>query len=403
MLGSEIVLIILLVLLSAYFSIIEASFLSVSIVKVSSFLKENKLGAKALMRLKQDPRRMLTGIIVANTVVNFTAVSVSTIFFLQFFPEYGIWISTLVMTVIVLIFGQLTPKIIAEQHADKLALIMAQPAEIMLKLLYPIAYIFEKITILLSRRFETKGKVFSDKELKEMVLAGKREGGLSSKAAEMMHNIIEFQETKLTDLMTPKSDVLMMHADDRIADAGDKMLKRDISRIPVYNSTSDHIIGIVSLTDVLRAVRTRRGRKKLRSVMQEPYVIPDTKNVQDLICDFESKDIHLGIVIDEYGLFAGIITVDDLLRRILGHFVENIRIPPRKTEVLAGKTSISEVNFMFRTNIREKGVVTVAGLMEKKLQKIPSPGEGLQVNSLNFKVLKSTKQSVQLVRISRVQ
>ncbi len=403
-LASTIIILVILIFMSAFFSIVEASFLSISSVKVITFLHEKKFGAKTLSKLKEKPQRLIISMLVGNTIVNFSAVSIATAEAIIWFPEKGIPIATFFMTVIVLFFAQITPKLIADKYSEKIALIIAKPADIIIKILFPVVLIFEKTTQTILKHLNFVESKMSDDEFKTVVSMGTKEGVLHSKSAEMIKNILDFEETSIKKIMTRKEKILILKKTDIIKDVTKLALKSNHSRFPVIDKRNK-IAGIISLTDLLKASDKNITHKKISTILQKPFIIPDTKDVEDLMFEFENKHIHLAIVVNEFGSIIGLITLQDILKKVIGHFENDTKQPinVRKigyTEIL-GNTTIEEVNSLFKTKLKSDKVKTIAGYIENKLQKIPLKNEKIKIGNLSIIISNSNKQKINKIKIMK--
>ena len=208
MLTNQIIILIILLVFSGIFSGIETALISISMIKVNSLVKQKKAGSEALHRLKQDPHKLIITILIGNNLVNIGAASLATIIFTDMFGSKGIGISTGIMTLLILIFGEITPKTLAAQNAGKISLLVSRPIEILYFVLSPLVFIFGLISRTISSLLGSKEKKqLSEEELRTIVTMGVKEGILNREAAEMMHNVLDFEETKVTDIMTPKASI----------------------------------------------------------------------------------------------------------------------------------------------------------------------------------------------------
>lgn len=394
MVFSRIVVIILLVFFSAIFSMIEASFLSLSVIKVNALKREKRPGADALFYLKQNPKRLIVTTLLGNTVVNFTAVTMATVLALSYF-ENGAFLATFVMTVVVLIFGQIIPKVIAEQSPVPIALAFSQPILLFMKLLWPIVYVLDQIALKVSHGFKSTQSI-SDDEFKMLVLHSKQDGVLSRDSANLMNKILDFQETPVNKLMTPKKLVFSIQASLKVSKVIDDCLKSGFHVIPVFEKSKDDVVGVVSVDDLVRAVRNKKSVKSVKFFARDHLVIPESRKIEDLIPDLINE--KMAIVVNEYGNFVGIITLPDVLGAL---FTKEVKTDSKKKGVVSGKATLQEINAMFGVRFESDMVNTIAGYIELELQKIPKLGEKFQIKSLNFEIIKATKSEIKEIKITR--
>ncbi|MCA9477691.1 MAG: HlyC/CorC family transporter [Nanoarchaeota archaeon] len=391
---SQLFVILILVIFSAIFSLIEASFLSVSAIKVNALKREKRSGSDALFYLKQNPKRLIVTTLLGNTVVNFTAVTVATIFALDYLDD-GAVIATVIMTLVVLIFGQIIPKVIAEQNAVPLALFFSRPMMVFMKLLWPIVALFDKLAEVVSRQFKSKDSI-SDDEFKMMILHSKQDGVLSRDSATLMNKILDFQETPVNKLMTPKKLVFVVDGSQKLSKVIDAILKTGYHHIPVYEKSKDHVVGVVSVDTLIKALREKKSTKAIKTFATEHFVIPETKKIEDLVPDLVNE--RMAIIVNEYGYFVGVITLPDILGAL---FTKEPKTETAKRGIVSGKATLAEINTMFGIKLESESVNTIAGYIESEIQRIPKTGEKLQVKSLNVEIVKATKQEIKEIKITR--
>lgn len=397
MYGSEIILLLFMVFLSAIFSLTEAAFLSVGMITVQALVKEKKYGADALARLKQNPKQLIIGMLIGSTVANFTAVSLATAYLSGPFPKLGIWISTIVMTVFVLIFGQVLPKIIAEAKAIPLILFMSKPAEIYLRIISPITSKLVKFT---SKFAGDSIHVVSVEEFRSMVGQSKKDGVLNEISSKVMDNILVLQDSALSKVMTSKKSVVSLRSDMTVAQATEQALKTDFSRFPVYKKDTEEVAGIISVTDLLNASRKGKTRNKISGFLQEAFIIPETMDLELLLKQFESQDIHIACVVDEYGYFKGVVTKDAILKAILGSVIDEEDMERPRRALLPAKTPLGEVNKLMGIKLESAEVNTLGGFIEEKMQKIPKVGDRIKIKSTTFQVTKASNHEIKEIKVS---
>lgn len=409
MLEMQIGILAVLIALSAFFSGVETALMSVNHIKVRSLLKQKKRGAETLHKLKQNPHRLLITILIGNNLVNIGSASFATVVFTDMFGSSGIGIATGVMTFLILVFGEISPKTFCAQNAERISLIVARPIDIMATILSPIVKFFELISRGMSRLLGSKEeKELSEDELRTIVTMGREEGILSREAARMMQNVMDFGDTKVKEIMTPDIDVQMVDGNARLKDVLNFVVKTPFSRYPVYIGNRDKIVGILDVDDVLKYAKSNRLGKKVKETARKPFFIPESKEIDDLLVEFEGKDIPVAIVVDEYGHVSGLVTVEDILEEIVGEIFDKSkrtsiyikRIDDKVTKVDA-KASVEEVNRMLNLGLKEKQFNTIAGFIENKLQRIPKKGERVRLQNVTIEVDKVTKQGIKSVKVIR--
>ena len=407
MLELQILTLAVLILFSAFFSGVETAMMSVSNIRVKTLLKQKRRGSKALYRVKQDPHKLIITILIGNNIVNIAAASLATLVFTNMFGSSGVGIATGVMTFLILVFGEITPKTFATQNSERIALLVARPVEILSFVLAPLVKIFELIsrgmsTILGSR----KEKDLSEEDIKTIVTMGVEKGILNRESAEMMHNILEFEETSVMEIMTPKADVEMVDGNARLKDVLDFVVRTPYSRYPVYIDNTDNIVGILDVDDVLKYVKNNRLNIKVKTAARPVYFVPEFKKIDDLLTEFEGKDTPMAIVVDEYGDVSGLVTIEDILEEIVGEIFDKSKKESRYIKRLSdrlirvdGKAPVEEVSKIFHLDLKEKHFNTIAGFIEHKLQRIPKKGEKLKLKNVTIEVENVTKQGIKSVKV----
>lgn len=397
----------ILILLSAFFSGVETALMSLSKIKVNSLVKQGKKGSEALFRLKQNPHKLIITILIGNNLVNIGAASFATVVFTDLFGSSGVGIATGVMTFLILIFGEITPKTFATQNAERVSLIIARPIELLSIVLSPIVKIFEAISKIMSKLLGSKEeKEISEEELKAIVTMGAEEGILNREAAEMMHNVLEFKGTKVVEVMTPKINVKMIDSSKKLSEIIDFVVKTPYSKYPAHAGNKDKIVGILDVDDMLRYAKNKKLETRVRRVLRPTFFVPETKEIDDLLTEFEKKKVSIAIVVNEYGDVSGLITTEDILEEIVGDIFDKSKrdsiyikkVNDKLIEVDA-KASVEEVNKILHLGLKEGHFSTLAGFIEHKLQKIPRKGERIKLKNITIEIDKVTKQRIDSVKI----
>ncbi|GAG41873.1 unnamed protein product, partial [marine sediment metagenome] len=240
-------------------------------------------------------------------------------FFIDLFGSKGVGIATGIMTLAILIFGEITPKTFAIQNAERVSLKAALPIELLSYILLPFVKLFELISHFTSRLLGSKEEPkLSEDELRTIVTMGVSEGILDKETAELIHNVLEFEGTKVTEIMTHESEILFIKGETNLKDVINFVVKNPHSRYPVYSKNKDNVIGMLDVNDVLKYVKKNRLDVKVRNLVKPLIFIPESKEIDDLLSDFEYKKIPMAIVVDEYGNVSGLVTVEDVLEEIVG-------------------------------------------------------------------------------------
>ena len=410
MLTTQIIILVILIFLSALFSGIETALMTLGKVKVNSLLKEGKKGAETLHRIKQKPHKLIITILIGNNLVNIGAASLATVIFTERFGSSGVGIATGIMTFLILVFGEITPKTFATQNSERVSLFVARPIEILSIILSPIVKIFEVISTFMSKIIGSKEEdEISEEELRTIVTMGAEEGILNKEAAGMMRNVLEFKGTKVTKVMTPNVNLQTVDGEKRLKEIIDFIVKTPYSRYPIYSKDKDKIIGILDVDDVLKNMKDKKLNIKVKSIARKAFFIPQSKEVEKLLTEFEGKEKQMAIVVDEYGDVSGLVTIEDILEEIVGDIFDKskrdnvlIKKVDKKLIRVDAMASIEEVNKVLHLGLKGEHFNTIAGFVEHKLQKIPEKGEKIKLQNIIIEVDKVTKQGVESVKIIRL-
>ncbi|MBW2999460.1 hemolysin family protein [Candidatus Woesearchaeota archaeon] len=409
MLETQILILVVLLFLSAFFSGIETALMSINMIKANALVRQKKRGSTALYRIKQNPHKLIITILIGNNLVNIGAAALATVLFTDLFGSKGVGIATGIMTFMVLVFGEITPKTFATQNAERISLIVSRPIELLSKLLTPIVWFFELIAKGMSRLLGSKAeKQLSEEELKTIVTMGKKEGILSKEAADMMHNVLKFEGTKVTEIMTPKANMEMVDGNRKLSEVMDFIVEKPFSRFPVFLEKEDRIIGILDTDDILKYAKDRKLDVKAKSILRPVYFVPESKEIDDLLVEFEGRHVPVAIVVNEYGNVSGLVAVEDILEEIVGDIFDKSRQGSIHIKKISGKSArvdarapIEEVNRVLKMNLKEKHFDTIAGYVEQKLQKIPKAGEQINLKNATIEVEKATKKAIISVKITK--
>jgi len=289
-------------------------------------------------------------------------------------------------------------------------LFVARPIEILSIILSPIVKIFEVISTFMSKIIGSKEEdEISEEELRTIVTMGAEEGILNKEAAGMMRNVLEFKGTKVTKVMTPNVNLQTVDGEKRLKEVIDFIVKTPYSRYPIYSKDKDKIIGILDVDDVLKNMKDKKLNIKVKSIARKAFFIPQSKEVEKLLTEFEGKEKQMAIVVDEYGDVSGLVTIEDILEEIVGDIFDKskrdnvlIKKVDKKLIRVDAMASIEEVNKVLHLGLKGEHFNTIAGFVEHKLQKIPEKGEKIKLQNIIIEVDKVTKQGVESVKIIRL-
>jgi CBS domain containing-hemolysin-like protein len=382
----QIIALVILLFLSGFFSSAETALFSISKTKARYLAKSDGVG-RLISRMKEDPHRLLSTILIGNNVVNVGASSLATILAIDLFPGYAVGIATGVMTFLILVFGEVFPKSIATQNNVFIARLAIYPIYWLSITCYPILLFLNFIPRITGKI--KKSPHVTEEELLTIVEAVEEEGQIKEEEKELIHNIFEFDDTAASEIMTPRGDMFVIDIDLELDLIG--ILESGFSRIPVIEGDIDHIINIKDL--FLHSVSGKD--LDVRRIMRAPYFVPENKKLDSLLQQFKKRRNHMAIVVDEHGGVSGLITLEDALEEIVGEITdetdkEESHIIKRKAKewVVLGKTDIYEINQKIPINIADsKEYDTFSGYVLYQTGRIPQENEEILIDGFSITVM----------------
>ena len=327
----QVVILFILVVLSAFFSAAETALMSIHFIRVKSLLNKGKPGSKTLYYLKKDPHKLIVTILIGNNIVNISASAIATGLFLNIFGSQGVAIAAGVMTLVILTFGEILPKTFAVQNAERISLLVSRPVYYLSILFYPLIQMYSFLSKLISKWVRPKvEKKISEEELKIILTLSREEGILSRGAAKIMHKVLDFEDTPVTKVMTPKEQMKTINGDLKIDEAIDIISRYGHSRYPVYFEDEDNIIGIVDVDDVLKAIKEKKSKELIKDIIRPVEFVSPEKEIGDIFYDFEDKSVLMAIVVDKSGEVIGLLTIEDILEEIVGNIFDKSNRKKRK-------------------------------------------------------------------------
>ncbi len=411
------VLLFILVLLSAFFSGVETALTSLSKAKLRMLIDRGDKKSKTFALWLNDPGRLLATILFGNNVVNISASVLATIIGISLLGNITVsgnvgLIVTVIMAFIVLVFGELAPKTYARRNAEKIAVRTVGVIRALSILFRPvirtILYISGKVVKIFSSGDATHSPFVTAEEMKTVISLGEEEGILKEEEREMIDSIFEFGNTKVSEVMVSRMEMTAVEQRTSFREIISLLIKVGHSRIPVYNKTIDNIVGILYAKDVLKINNSATPSKHIpKDLIRQPYFIPETKNVNELLHEFQSRKIHMAIAVDEYGGTSGLITLEDLIEEIVGEIEDEHDIKKGEVEVISDDTvivgagmHIDEVNERFGINLpEEEGIETLGGFLTNLIGNVPKAGNVINHKPLTFTIAASSKRRIIKVKI----
>ena len=385
MLFDQIVVLIVLLLLSGFFSSAETALFSISRAKARHIAKEKGLTNTLIKKMKDDPHRLLSTILIGNNLVNVGAAALATAITIELVASNAVGIATGIMTALILIFGEIIPKSIATRNNVLIARLVIMPLYWLSILFSPIIYLLNFIPRL-TRKVQRKSRV-TEEELMTFVEVVEEEGGIEEEEKELIHNIFEFDDTSASEIMTPRADMFVINVDEELN--LEEIIRSGFSRIPVIEEDIDHVIGILNIKDLFMHQVTSAKQTDVRSVMSEPHFVPENKKLDYLLQEFKRRKQHIAIVVDEHGGVSGLITLEDALEEIVGEIIdETDKVEPHIVKLnknewrVLGKSEIDDVNEKLEMDIPDtKEYDTFSGYVLDQIGRIPHEKEDISLGN----------------------
>ena len=403
--------IVFLILLSAFFSSAETSMTAANRIHIRSLAEQGNKRAIILEKVISNSGKMLSTILIGNNIVNIAASSLATTFTIKVLGNMYIGVATGVMTLLVLLFGEITPKTIATLQADRLALAYARPVYWLMTILTPVIFIVGKLAggILFVLRIDPNARqgTITEHELRSMVNASQENGVIEREEKQMIYNFFDFGDSSAKDVMIPRIDMTFIDVESTYKELMD-IFKEDMhTRFPVFEDNTDNVIGIINVKDLL--LYPENEEFSIRKILREPYFTYEYKRTTDLMMEMRKASVNLAIVLDEYGSTAGLVTLEDLLEEIVGEirdeYDEDEEEPIREIqqnreyEVL-GSAKLNDINEALGTKLESEDYDSIGGYIIEQLDCLPKEGESVTLeNGMRLVVDELDKNRIELVHI----
>ena len=386
---SQIIVLIFLLLLSGFFSSAETALFSISKTKARHMAKQKK-SFRLIERMKKDPHKLLSTILIGNNIVNVGAAAMATAISINIFPNHAVGIATGIMTFCILVFGEVLPKSVATQNNILVATIVIYPVFWMSVLFYPMVLFLNFVPKITGKIKKTP--TATEEELMTFVEVVEEEGEIKEEEKELIHNIFEFDDTNTSEIMTPRGDMFTIDADEELH--LEDIVNSGFTRIPVIGDEIDNVIGIINIKDLFLQKIISEAKIDVRKIMTKPYFVPENKKLDKLLHEFKKRKHHIAIVVDEHGGVAGLITLEDALEELVGEIRDetdkeepNIIKFKEKEWIVAGKSDVDEVNEVIGMGIPDsKEYDTFSGYILNTMGRIPKEKEKITIGAYTITV-----------------
>lgn len=406
----EIIVLIMLLILSGFFSMAETALMSLSKIRTRHMVEEGVKGAKLVQRLLEDPSKLLGAILIGNNVANIAASALTTTIAVKIIGgEAGVAVATAITTVLVLIFAEITPKSIAKQNSEKISLIVSKPIKIIVMILKPLVFIFAGISNFVIKIIGGDPKVnepfITEEELKTMVGVSEEEGVLEGVEKEMIFNVFDFADTCVKDVMVQRVDIIAVDVNSTYEELLEVIKEEQFSRIPIYDDTIDNVVGILNVKDLIIA-GAGTGQFKVMDYAREPYYTFEFKKIPEVFKEMKKTRNHMGVVLDEYGGTVGILTIEDLIEEIVGDIEDEyddehqmIEVIKEDEYIVDGSARLDDISDLIGVNMESEDLDSVGGLIIEELGRIPEEHEEVLISNIRFVVEEVDKNRIKKIRI----
>lgn len=401
---SNIILIIVLVVLSALFSGCETAFSSVSKIRLKNYASQGNKRAEKALKIANAFDDALTTILIGNNIVNILSTSISTVLFTELLGEGGVGVATAVMTVVVLIFGEITPKSYAKSHAESVALFMANPLWILIKIMTPFVFLFKILQNAIKPKNEQP--TVTEDELKYMIEEIEEQGVLEEQESDLVKSALEFDEITVDEILIPRVNVVAVEKNEDFGKIQEIFLSEMFSRLPVYDKSVDNIIGIITNKNFFRLVT--EGKTDISEIIQDVIRISDLKLISEALKEMQKNKMHMAVILDQYGGTKGIITLEDIIEELVGEIYDEndeivhnfIKLDENMYEV-SGDLSIGDMldELELPENEIETSANTVGGWVMELLGHVAANGESVESGAFRLTVLEIDDNRILKVKL----
>lgn len=405
----QLLILILLIGLSAFFSSAETALTTVNRIRIRNLAETGNKSAVTLMKILEDQGKMLSAILVGNNVVNLTASSMSTTLAMNIWSNKAVGVATGVLTLVILVFGEISPKTISTLYSEKISLKYAKPIYLLMTVLTPVIYAVNVLSSGFLRLVHVdpnrKQDAITEDELRTIVEVSHEEGVIESEEKKIINNVFDFGDSVAKDIMVPRIDMAMVEVDATYDELIDIFREEKYTRMPVYEETTDNVIGIINMKDVL--LIDRDAEFHVRDLLREPLYTYEYKNTAELMVEMRQTSNNMIIVLDEYGATAGMITLEDLLEEIVGEIrdeydedeeQELVEVGPGEY-VVEGSMKLDDLNDQLDLELESEDYDSVGGLIIGQLDRLPEEGEGVICDGIRLVVDRLDKNRIDRVHM----
>lgn len=406
----QLIIILILLMLSAFFSSAETALTTSNKIRLRSMAEEGNKRAKKVLEITDDSGKMLSAILIGNNIVNLSSASLATTLATKLFGNAGAGIATGILTLLVLIFGEISPKTFATIHSDKISLAYAGVIGWLMKLLTPAIFIINKLALgfLILLRVDASGaqNTMTEDELRTIVDVSHEEGVIETEEREMINNVFDFGDAQAREVMVPRIDMTFADINSTYYELLEIFREDKFTRLPVYEDSTDNVVGIINMKDLL--LYEDKDQFSVRNILRKPYYTYEHKNTSELLLEMRKSSINIAIVLDEYGATAGLITLEDLLEEIVGEIrdeydmdeEDHIQKISELEYMVQGSTNLNDLHDMLNLDLVSEDYDSIGGYLIGLLDHLPTAGESVTTpENIFFRVEEMEKNRIHKIFI----
>lgn len=406
----QIFLLVVLLLLSGFFSASETAYTSLSKLKVRQMKEQKARGAERVASILSDPKRLLGSVLVGNNIVNIAATSISTSLLLSMFGKDGVAIATTLMTIFILLFGEITPKNFARSNPAKVAALLSGPIKFFMIILTPLVAIFNFMTNIIFKilgiKDNDKTSIITEEDLKSYVNVAHEEAVLEMEEREIINNVFEFGDMQAKHAMVQRIDIVAIDINDTYEQIIDLFKKEKLSRMPVYEESVDDVVGILNIKDIIFLNQDEIDNFKVADYMREAYFTYEFKRIMQLLEEMKLEKSHIAIVLDEYGGTAGLLTIEDLVEVLVGDIEDEydeeddeIKQINDNEYIVDGSTKLEDVGDIIGVELESEDFDSIGGYIIGHLDRLPEENEVIELENAVFCIEEIEKNRIKVIRL----
>jgi len=395
----------------------ESSFISVNKIRIRSLIDKGDKRAMAVQKILDAHDRLFSVVILSGNLFTILATSIGTALSIRLLgAEIGIIIATVMMTFLTVVFGELTPKTFAVTHSESVSLFLARPMQLYMKVISPLIWIFHTSATMILKLLGVKDKpsvpYVTEDEIKAMINIGQEEGTIEAEEMDLLHRVFEFGDTEVSEAMVPRTEMVAVDHNTSVKEILELVSDKGYSRYPVMKETIDNIQGMLYIKDILITMsQTDVTNLSAGNFMRDAYFVPENKMVTRLLDDMQKNNLHIAVVMDEYGGTAGLITLEDIMEQIVGglqdEFEEieaeqDIEIIDESTFVVSGQTDLDEINELMSVDLKDDDFNTIGGYVFGLFGRLPKIGEKVRTHDMKFLVMDMEGRKISKIKITKL-